>query len=130
MNKNTKKIVILGGVAAVGVAFWYFFLGPGATTTTTSPGSAPASTAVLPWLNPGNASEVNTVSNWISSFPASSATNAAQWLKYMETMGSQQDIDTMSALITQYWGANVAPPYALDNYFVNLSNAVNKVTLP
>jgi|ERR1700749_3435278 len=43
MNKNTKKALILTAVAAAGVGFWYFFLGPGAVP---SSGSAlPGTTA-------------------------------------------------------------------------------------
>lgn len=116
MKSSTKKLLVVGGVvAAAGVAFWYFFLGPGA------PASGTASTTP-PWNLPQNAAETAVISEW-----ASGASNAAQWMQYMQTMGTQEDIDTMATLISQYWNANVAPPYALDNYFTMLSNQVAKV---
>lgn len=130
MKKSTKKAVILGGIAAAGVAFWYFFFGPGASSASSPGQSSASSPAVLPWANPANAAEVDTITGWINSFPPASATSAQQWFKYMQTMGTQQDIDTMSTLILEYWGPNIAPSYTLDNYFTNLGNKVNSVTLP
>lgn len=47
MKSSTTKLLIWGGIGAAGVAFWYFFFGPGATPATASP-SSPLRTTALP----------------------------------------------------------------------------------
>lgn len=43
MDGNTKKLLIVGGVGAALLGFWYFFFGPGAAQVAPVPGSVPAS---------------------------------------------------------------------------------------
>jgi hypothetical protein len=101
MKKNTKKVVILAGVAAAGVAFWYFFFGPGA---------APAGSSSGAWTNPANAAMVNYIKQWI---PANPAPWQVTLINAMPNI-SQSDLQNLYALI-EFWnsGAATYPPALL-----------------
>lgn len=99
MNKNTKKMLIIGGIGVAGVAFWYFFFGPGATpaaaSTTTNtteentylPPATTATTATPTTTNgysPADMANIAVIEAWINSMPAGSA-QQNHWLSVIQS---------------------------------------------
>lgn len=130
MNKNTKKLLIIGGVGAAAVAGWYFFFGPGAApaqssaSASTSQGGSTASApalnqALLPWFQPANATVVQNLKNWIAQ---TSAKQQAGILNYMENYGTQTDINNLWETVSVYFAASApAMPAALNAWWNTFS---------
>jgi hypothetical protein len=130
---DQQKYILLGLVGAGGLAYWYFFYGPGATpapiaasqgTSTTTPA------AVVP--APANGSSVAVpavVQNFVNSLGPKSQ---AQWATVIPTLTASNVLAQYQNLasILPYWSAGTTPPSALQaavdswfnaNGFTNLS---------
>lgn len=114
MDKKSKKWLIVGGIGAAALGVWYFFFNtPASGASSTAASTAPA------WGLASNATQTAEIASWAAQTGQGSA-----WMNYLTTKATQQDINTLYTLITQYWGPGVAPPANLTNYFMDLSTYV------
>jgi hypothetical protein len=120
---DQQKYLLLGAVGLGGVAYWYFFYGPGATVaaSTTVATSSPAS--VVPSPATGSSVAVPAaVQGFVNSWGPNSQT---LWRSLIPTLPAS----TVSALyqnlvsILPYWTAGTAAPAALQNAVNGFFNA-------
>jgi hypothetical protein len=112
MNKNTKKALIIGGIAVAAGAGWYFFFGPGATPayggvlpSSSSGSNQPVTNSILPWFLPSNATLVSNIKGWIAQ---TSAKQQAGLMNYLTTQASQADINNLWSMIQSFNGGPAA----------------------
>jgi len=112
-------MLIVGGVGVAGIAFWYFFFGPGATPAAAA---APSTTAANPgstaWNSPSNAAEVQVISAWVPGTPAA-------WQSFFDSYmptATQQEITNMANMILVWDGTQPATT-SLTNWWYAFSAA-------
>lgn len=121
--KDQDKYLLLGAVALGGVAYWYFFYGPGATSSTSTVTAATATPAsVAPAATGSSVAVPASVQNFVNSWGPNSQ---SLWRSLIPTLPAS----TVSALyqnlvqIIPYWSAGQAAPAALQNAVNGFFNA-------
>jgi hypothetical protein len=119
---DQQKYLLLGAIGIGGVAYWYFFYGPGLTpaaVTVTSPSQA----AVVPSPQTGSSVAVPaSVQGFVNSW---GPTSQSLWRSLIPTLPAS----TVSALyanlvqILPFWSAGTAAPAALQNAVDGFFNA-------
>lgn len=111
MDKNTKTLLIVGGVGLAGGLFWYFFFGPGATqsaATSTPSGSSSlpvSSTAAVPvttsQYTPADEAAIANIEGWINSMTPGSA-QQNHWLGVLNSNPSSNVIQLLNQCLTVF----------------------------
>jgi hypothetical protein len=122
--KDQQKYILLGLVGVGGLAYWYFFYGPGMTpaVVTTGPAATGTPAAVAPSANGSTVPVPASVQAFVNSWGPKSQ---ALWASLIPTL-SASTVSAQYANLVQilpYWSSNTVAPAALDTAVDNWFNA-------